>query len=259
MLQGFRLSHYPGLCFRRSPKHNPLTLAKLWQDGGRRQLLSCPKLLERAALLPGENGWYQCLYNDVEALVELIARLPKSPPPKLVAAPEETKRILSHRWPGIHFNDHQVYTLDRERLPTDPKPLSTLRAGDLGELLRRQPYVDEYGGASYLAHRIATGLSSCVRKDGRLVAWGLVQDDGSIGFLRVVESHRSRGLGAAVGIDLAARAVSAGLRPLAHVSTLNRASLALVERCGARPLGRVETWARYRSRAEIEAYERGAF
>jgi len=258
-LQRFLLDEYPGLCFRRSRDHNPLTLAKLWQDGGRRHLLSRPELLERAALLPGENGWYQCLYNDVEALVELIAHLPKSPPPKLVAAPEETKEILTHRWPGIHFNDHLLYTLDRDRLPADPKPLSILGADDLTELLRRQPYVEEYGGAGYLSHRVAAGLSSCVREGGRLMAWGLIQDDGSIGLLRVVESHRGRGLGAAVGLDLAARAIAAGLQPLAHVSPLNRAALALVERTGARPLGRVETWARYRTRAEIEAYERGAF
>jgi 8-oxo-dGTP diphosphatase len=86
----------------------------------------------------------------------------------------------------------------------------------------------------YVRARILAWPSCAVRRGGRLVAWGLTHDDGSMGFLHVLDEWRGRGFARAVTAVLARRLLDRGIRPHLYIMQDNRASISLTESCGFR-------------------------
>lgn len=85
---------------------------------------------------------------------------------------------------------------------------------------------------SYVRWRISAGPSAAIRRDGRLVAWGMTHADGSMAMLRVMEQYRGQGFARAITYALARRVIATGLRPFLHIHRDNRASINLCESMG---------------------------
>jgi GNAT superfamily N-acetyltransferase len=134
----------------------------------------------------------------------------------------------------------------------------SLEEKDAAFLMEHQPYVEEYGGLDYLLYRIRTGLTAGVEIAGQLAGWEVFQDDGTLGFLRVLETYRGRGYAGALHGWLAARVREAGWKAISHVSIFNRRMLAIALPGGARKIGEV-AWARRRTPEEIARLEKGLF
>lgn len=95
--------------------------------------------------------------------------------------------------------------------------------------------------ADYVRARIRAWPSCAVRVSGRLAGWGLTHDDGSMGFLHVLEEWRGRGFARAITAVLAGRLLDLGIRPHLYIMQDNEASISLTESCGFRRLG-AYTW-----------------
>ncbi len=59
-----------------------------------------------------------------------------------------------------------------------------------------------FTSVSYIEDRLREDISAGIMENDKLVAWGLTHDDGSIGFLHVMEEHRNRGLGQQILLEL---------------------------------------------------------
>lgn len=254
----FPIIDYPTLGFNRLGRHNPVSLGSLWHDNGRRAVVSTDGLLDRAVLVPGLHGWYQALYNSQASLLELLALLPLEPEPKFTALPEYAWGLVRERWPELHFNDHWLVRARADFSPVQTGEVVPLLPADLGFLCQHQPYLEEYGGRGYLAQRLEHGITAGIREEDGLRAWGILHEDGTLGFLRVRQELRRRGLAAAVVNFLVRRVLDAGLIPLGHISHYNRASLAIARGIGFEIAGK-ESWVRRRTAGEITQYKKGIF
>ena len=86
----------------------------------------------------------------------------------------------------------------------------------------------------YVRARIRCWPTYAVRRGGRLAGWGMTHDDGSMGFLHVLDEWRGRGFARAITAVLARRLLELGVRPHLYIMQDNRASISLTESCGFR-------------------------
>jgi 8-oxo-dGTP diphosphatase len=84
----------------------------------------------------------------------------------------------------------------------------------------------------YVRERIRALPSAAIRRNGRLVAWSLTHDDGSMGFLHVLDEWRGRGFARALTTALALRLLRLGLRPFLYIVQTNTPSIRLTESMG---------------------------
>jgi GNAT superfamily N-acetyltransferase len=245
---------FPDLVFRGDPGTNPVRLGGLWHRAGE-QLLTDPEDPE-GAVLYRRDRWWHLLHNRPEALGRLIAALPSDPEPCFAALPPHQWALVRTRWPRLHLNVHLTLESEPRETSFEGAPIRPLQEGDAAVLLERQPYVEEYGGLDYLLHRIRSGFTAGVEVDRQLVGWEILQDDGTLGFLRVAEPFRRRGYARALHTWLALRVREAGWKAISHVSAHNKRMLALTIPAGARQIGQA-AWVRRRSAEEIDALERG--
>jgi 8-oxo-dGTP diphosphatase len=59
-----------------------------------------------------------------------------------------------------------------------------------------------FTSVSYVEERLSKGISAGFMVNNKLVAWGLSHDDGSIGFLQVLDAYRNKGLGQQILLEL---------------------------------------------------------
>jgi len=67
----------------------------------------------------------------------------------------------------------------------------------------------------YIQSRIQNDISVGVYEQGKLIAWGLIQDDGALGFLHVLPEIRREGYGLQVTLALIEKVREAGKSPFA--------------------------------------------
>jgi ribosomal protein S18 acetylase RimI-like enzyme len=242
------------LTFPGDASSNPVLVGDLWHAPGEVFLAGRDP---EEALVYRRGGWYHCLATCQDALAALLANLPAEEEPRFAALPEAQWALVRQRWPELHVHEHLVLEYEPEEGEArNPAALRSLAQTDVSFLLEHQPYIDEYGGEGYLRYRIRCGPTAGSEIDGALVAWEIFQDDGTLGFLRVLAPYRGRGVARALHHHLALRLRALGKRALAHVSIHNRRVLRLAEQGGTRVHGRV-AWVRRRSLEEIRRLETG--
>ena len=93
----------------------------------------------------------------------------------------------------------------------------------------------------YIIERITNGVSSCIRYRDKLIAWGITQDDGAIGFLHVLPQYRKRGYAKDVMIDLIKKVRRYNRIPFVHIDEQNEKSMRLAIGLGFKK-DRVVSW-----------------
>lgn len=86
----------------------------------------------------------------------------------------------------------------------------------------------------YIRSRILKGPSAAVRDSGRLVAWLMTQDDGSIGLLHVLDDYRRKGHAYELTVYLIGEIRVQGRIPFVHVEETNTKSMGLALKVGFR-------------------------
>jgi 8-oxo-dGTP diphosphatase len=103
----------------------------------------------------------------------------------------------------------------------------------------------DYLSLDYIVERIQNGLSSCIRVNGVLASWALTHDDGSLGFLQVMDNFKRQGYGISTTISLAQKVIDRGKIPFANIEEDNLNAINLVNKIGFK-MDRKITWLKLR-------------
>ena len=123
----------------------------------------------------------------------------------------------------------QYYLPKHIELP-NPKYITTqLSLRDVTTVYDNSTYKD-YISKDYIADRIERGISVGINENGRLVAWGMTQDDGGLGFLHVLDSYRRKGYGYSITISLIEAVRERGKIPFTYVEENNHQSKNLIKK-----------------------------
>lgn len=132
------------------------------------------------------------------------------------------------------FMPQNILLLDNKYIVSD------LRIEDAKFIYENSDY-KEYISIEYIRDRIQKGLSSGIYDSKKLVAWGITQDDGAIGFLHVLPEYRLRGYARDIIIDLIKKVRKQGKLPFVHIEEKNEKSMKLVLSLGFKK-DRVVNW-----------------
>lgn len=117
------------------------------------------------------------------------------------------------------------------RLPKPAFETSSLDIRDAQNVYENSEYRD-YLSVDYIRDRIARGPSAAIHEKDRLVAWAITQDDGAMGGLHVLESHRKQSYGFQVCLALCQKLRSQGKSPFAYVEQDNVTAIRLMKKIG---------------------------
>lgn len=125
----------------------------------------------------------------------------------------------------------QFYLPDDVSLPKPVHQTKSLSEKDAKIVYENSEY-KEYISVEYIKNRIRKGISKGIYEKDKLVAWGLTQDDGALGFLHVLENVRRKGYGLSVTLSLIEEVKRAGKIPFAYIERENYKSINLVSKLG---------------------------
>jgi len=172
----------------------------------------------------------------------VLAEVPRNLRMVFRATPTRFCRLTRTRWRGpdsgrrLWYNHCYLYVLRPGRLVIDrTHRVSRLRPADAPVIARSWPYGRR---PDRILRRILSGPGYCIRHKGTPVAWGLTHDDGSMGFLHVLERYRGQGMARTLTTTLAGRLLRLGVQPFMYIGRDNTASLRLTASMGFSCAGR---------------------
>jgi len=190
--------------------------------------------------------------DSVPAAVRVLDETPRNMRMVFRATPTRFYRLILKRWRGpdagrrAWHNHCYMYVLRPGRLVIDrTHRASRLRPSDAPVIARSWPH-----GRSpdRILGRIRSGPGCCVRRGGELAAWALTHDDGSMGFLHVVEKYRGQGMARTLTTALSERMLRLGLQPFVYILTPNKPSTRLTAGMGFSRAGRLSWFGTTRRR-----------
>ena len=92
----------------------------------------------------------------------------------------------------------------------------------------------KYTSLDYINDRLANDISAGIKLHKKLVAWGFTHDDGALGFLHVLKSHRNKGFAENILNFLISKKQKAGKPAYVNIVSENTHAIKLVEKIGFR-------------------------
>ena len=225
-----KTTHSAVSCLKRDHIRNMNAIYFL-QDYGAQSL----ELIDNSVLLRGESDrpWVYISSTDPEELERLRARLTSDD--RSFAAIEE--------WMVPIITQHKEVKWDlsmmRLILRRDPLPFSgrgdvevlPLIEDDARFIYDNSPY-KEFTSPGYIRERIRKGPNGGIYKEGKLVAWAMTHDDGSIGITNVLQDYRRKGYAHALTVFLINRVREHGRIPYLHIEETNSDAMHVVTSLG---------------------------
>jgi GNAT superfamily N-acetyltransferase len=173
----------------------------------------------------------------------LLDRVPRNWRPFFRATPSWACDHLARTRPILWTTPCFGYALlDPKRLHGEVRHrVGRLRPDDVEMITAHWPYHRGRRRSPHVRRLIERVPSAVIRRNGRPIAWALLHDDGSMGFLHVLEEWRHRGLARSLALVLCRRVLARGLTPFVFIETRNRPSLHLTAGLGFERVGRY-TW-----------------
>jgi len=125
----------------------------------------------------------------------------------------------------------QYYLPDEVDLPKSEIKIKSLFVDDAIIIYENSEY-KEFIDIDYVKSRIQNDVSGGIYENDKLAAWGLIQDDGAMGFLHVLPEMRRKGYGLQVTLSLIDKVRKAGKLPFACIVQHNIKSINLVKKLG---------------------------
>ncbi len=179
--------------------------------------------------------------SDSRAASAVIREVPRHLRLRFGSTPMRFYRLIRRNWPGrdkgrkTWLTPCYLYYLRPERLVINRSHrVTSLRPEDAAVIRNYWPYGRSL---AHLRWRIQAGPAYGIRKAGRLVAWGLTHDDGSMGFLHVLEEYRGQDMARAITTALAGRLLRLGRTPFLYIVKKNQPSIRLTESMGFERVG----------------------
>lgn len=223
---------------------------------------SLPNLLDKALLVKNEF-WYQLFYDHnqkegLQAAMILLNLLPSSENDvKFASLHKELWEFVNGKWPNLHFNNHLIYKFQKQDISINTN-IKSLIVRDLDCILQHQKYTEEYGGEPYVKHCIETGMTLGYKIHEKLVAWVILHDDMSMGFLRVLPRYRKHLFATQLTTHFVNKIITRYQNAIAYINIYNTTSRKIADNINAEVIGEV-SWVRLRTPAEIVNYKKGIF
>ncbi|PLX17593.1 MAG: GNAT family N-acetyltransferase [Marinilabiliales bacterium] len=125
----------------------------------------------------------------------------------------------------------QFYLPDEICFPAPKHQIKNLSQRDAETIYVNSDY-KEFLSIEYIEHQIKKGPGKGIFKQDKLVAWGLTQDDGAMGFLHVLDEERKKGYGYSITISLIKEIRKTGKIPFVYIEHTNKKSLNLISKLG---------------------------
>lgn len=125
----------------------------------------------------------------------------------------------------------QYYLPDDVELPKLVIETCSLSLNDANTIFENSEYKD-FINIEYIQSRIQNDVSVGIYENEQLVAWGLIQDDGAMGFLHVLDNYRRKGYGYQITLALIEKVREKGKLPFACIVQDNVKSINLVKKLG---------------------------
>ncbi len=139
-------------------------------------------------------------------------------------------RPVKSLWGSLRESPCYLFALTAQNFRHhDLDGIGPLRVEDAPLIARNWTHGDD---VEYCRSRIASGPGFGLRKWGRLIAWMLTHEDGSMGILHTLEGWRRRGYGRGVASALTEKIIEEGKRPFCFVLQDNEPSVRLFESLG---------------------------
>lgn len=150
---------------------------------------------------------------------------------KFFAAIEDwmVKHIIENRNVVWDVATVRYTLLDSVELPKVTQNVLPLSPTD-AEKIHKHSIYKEYITPVFIKDRICRGYSAGIYDNDNLVAWGLTQDDGAVGFLYVDEKYRKLGYGKDIAVSLFQKVRQDGKQPFLYVEESNKISTNMVLR-----------------------------
>ena len=125
----------------------------------------------------------------------------------------------------------QYYLPDDVQIPSCEYKTITLSAKDTDTVYSSSDY-KEYISPEYVTDRIKRGVSAGIYEEGKLVSWGITQDDGAIGFLHTIDIYRRKGYARSITLSIIEALRKQRKLPFAYVKPGNQMSADLLLKLG---------------------------
>jgi 8-oxo-dGTP diphosphatase len=125
----------------------------------------------------------------------------------------------------------QYYLPENIAIPNPEIETTSLSTKDAQTVYENSDYKD-FIDIDYIKDQINKNVSAGIYENGKLVAWGLIQDDGALGYLHVLDEYRRKGYGYQVTLALIEKVRKTGKLPFACIVEDNQKSINLVEKLG---------------------------
>jgi 8-oxo-dGTP diphosphatase len=130
-----------------------------------------------------------------------------------------------------HIKALQFHFPDDVKIPGNKVETKRLTTTDSDYIISQSVYKNILT-VEYLNERIKKSVSAGICVDGKLVAWGLTHDDGSLGTMHVLEDYRRRGYAKEISISLINQCSAIGKIPFLQCENKNIPAQNLVKSIG---------------------------
>lgn len=197
--------------------------------------LSQPKAVLCRSGAPYRSRFMYLYGTDSRAAQQLLAELPARWRFQFAATPlrfvRVARRVRKLNWVAPCY----LYILNPEQLVHYRRHrIERLKPDDARQIVHFWPHGRSL---NYVRWRIETGPTCAIRRNGRLVAWGLTHADGSMGMLHVLQEYRGQGMARSITTALAGAIIRQGRLPFLYILRRNRPSINLTESMGFQRAG----------------------
>ncbi len=208
--------------FKQNGQVNIVKIGDMWH--GKERKFYGLNSKSKEALIMIINGWIHCYYNSVDSLTTLIKLIPKNINPKFAALPKSQWDIVKEKWPKLDFINHEIYEylLNNKQNNFTQVKFKDLTLNELAIVLDKQPYIEEFGTKEYVKSRILSGFTCSAFYNNNLVGWEIMNDDNTLGFLRVIDGFKNRGIGTYLHKYLSLKVKNSNLKSICFISKYNQ-------------------------------------
>jgi ribosomal protein S18 acetylase RimI-like enzyme len=190
---------------------------------------------KKSTLILGKSDevWAHLISSDESELSELLHKHHKKT--KYYHSVEDwmIPRILKHGSADWILTTDR-YILD-DSIACDSPTLPTVKIeGSLASYIHENSDYKSFTTVKYIEERLMNDISVGIIVDNQLLAWGLTHDDGSLGFLHVLNEYRNRGYGKDILLELIHQRRRERKSVFGNIEPGNRVSCKLASKLGFR-------------------------
>lgn len=176
-----------------------------------------------------DEYWVYNSCNTPETYNKLLSYVPSDK--YFVVQSEWERDLLIDKGIDWEMKCNKLYLEDDVNIENAKHVTRVLGLDDVDYIYENSKYSD-ISNKQYIIDRITKDTALGVFERDELLGWAMIHDDGSIGFLNVMDQHRRKGIARSLMINMIKSVRDKGQVPYAHVEDSNKGSMGLLTSLG---------------------------